>query len=152
MQTVEEISLILQQLGEDIEQITAIVEEEPGSWQLHFEDGCAFTIGFSEERRSLELVAVLGIPDPSKELDVLRTMLCYQLIWCGSTEPRIALDANLGSLICLCELDLQVAAMPEFANRLLDFWLQSATLTEMVASGASMSLPPPSAEVMRMHA
>ena len=150
MQAVEEISLILQQLGEDIEQITAIVEEEPGSWQIYFADDYAVTLSFSEERKSVELIAVLGIPHPQKELEVLRTMLCYQLLWRGSAEPRIALDANLGSLTCLYELDLQAVSKPDFADRLLNFWLQSATLTEMVASGVSMS--PSSAEIMRMHA
>ena len=152
MQTVDDVALILQQAGTEIEQIAAIVEDEPGSWQMYFEDGYAFTIGFSEERQALELIAVLGAPDPQKELDVLRTMLCYQLLWRGSAEPRIALDAHLSSLICLCELDVQIAAKPGFVDRLLEFWQQSAMLAEMVANSASMSLPPPSTERMRNHA
>ena len=105
-----------------------------------------------EERQTIELVAVLGTPEPDDELEVLRTMLCYQLLWRGGLEPRIALDAKLGALLSLCEFDLNIISRPEFANHMINFWVQSANLAEMVAEGIALSLPPATAEIMHLHA
>lgn len=152
MHEIENIRSGLQELGSDIAEINSIVEDEPGSWQIFFEDGYAITINFMEEHKTLELVAVLGSPEADNELEVLRTMFCYQLLWRGRSQPRIALDAALGSLICLHEFDADLIKGHQFKEYILTFWMQAAGLTEIVLGGIPLSLPLAPPESMHLHA
>jgi hypothetical protein len=152
MHEIEDIRSGLQQLGSDVAEINAIVEDEPGSWQIFFEDGYAISINFIEERKTIELVAVLGTPEPDHELEVLRTMLCYQLLWRGRSQPRIAIDAAQGALMSLCEFDADLIKNHQFEEHILSFWMQALGLTQIVLKNTSFSLPPASAESMYLHA
>lgn len=152
MQEIENLRASLQKLGSDVLEVNAIVENEPGSWQILFEDGYTISLHYYENKKTIEFVAALGIPDAEHELEVLRAMLCYQLLWRGRSQPRIAIDADMRSLLCLCEVDADLVDSPEFGEHILAFWVQVAGLAEMVQEGIPVSLPPASPESMHLHA
>ena len=152
MQEIENMRTSLQQLGSDVTEINAIVEDGPGSWQIFFEDGYAININYMEERQTIELVAVLGTPEPDNELEVLRTMLCYQLLLRGRSQPRIAIDATQGALMCLCEIDTDLINNHQFEDHVLSFWMQASGLTQIVLKNMPLSLPPAPVESMHLHA
>lgn len=137
--TIDNLRSLLQQMGPHIPEIDAIIEDAPGSWQLLFDDEQVVNIHFLDEESGLELVAVLGTPAADHELDVLRALFCFQLVWRGSNQPRIALDAPSGSLLCLCQISPSLIDTAKFEEAILAFWINAKTLAEMVSAG----LPPP---------
>lgn len=152
MKKTEDLPIILQHLGSAISEIDAIVEDAPGSWKFFFVDGYSIKLNLSNDQNKIVLMAILGFPDSDSECEVLKTLLCYQLIWRGVYEPRIGLDAELGALICWCEFEADNLNNPDFEDYLLNFWLQSATLTEMVSEGIPLPLPAVVAEIYHLHA
>lgn len=152
MQEIENLRSGLQKLGPDVTEINVIVEDEPGSWQILFEDGHTISLHYHEDKKTIEFIAALGMPDAGRELEVLRAMLCYQLLWRGRSQPRIAIDADIGSLLCLCEVDADLVDSPEFEEHILTFWVQTAGLSEMVQENIPLSLPQASPESMHLHA
>lgn len=150
--TIDSFRTVLQQMGPHVPEIAAIIEESPGSWQILFDDEQAVNLHFLDEESGIELIAVLGTPAPDHELDVLRTLFCYQLLWRGAHQPRIALDAPAGSLLCLCQISPSLLDTERLEEAILAFWVQAKTLAELVAEGVPPPVPSASLDSLHLHA
>jgi len=150
--TIDNVRTLLQQMGAHIPALDAIIEESPGSWQLLFDDAQLLNLHFLDDESGLELVAVLGRPAADQELDVLRMLFCFQLIWRGGNQPRIALDAPSGSLLCLCQISPSLINTVKFEEAILAFWIQAKTLTDMVSTGLPPPMPAATPDSLHLHA
>lgn len=151
---VEQIQLLMQELGPVMPEIDAIVQTEEPSWAIQFSDEHILVIEPADEPPRLAMSSELGAAPDGTEKPLYEAMLSYNLMWRDSGGLKVGLAGPKGSLIISWEISLDGMTLVELQAAIARFMKAVASWQRYVARAdvEQVALPGMGAGGFHLHA
>lgn len=122
----------MRELGPALPDIDCIVQQEPGLWRIHWNDGLVIDATHCSHPARLMLSALIGTPDAHHLNDVHITMLCANLMFAEDHALRVALTHPGGELMLISEWLPELCVLHEFRDVLLQHAARARYFSELI--------------------
>jgi hypothetical protein len=119
--SLESIQGLMTQLGPQTATIDAVVQNGDNTWAVQFDDGGIVFLEWDDQPSRLVLSAELGGVPEARQLEVLRLLLSYNLLWRDTGGVKTALGGPEGAAMLLYECHADALTLDVLQNVLDNF-------------------------------
>lgn len=141
MDDIQQIQQWLQDLGPQTEQIQAIARTGAQDWQIVFEENRHVQLSYDAQLRKLGCMQVLGKPAAARRVEVLETLLSYNLLSKDTGGVVMAMSGPQGDVLQLIELEFHELNPELLKTVLLNFSALGFTWQAYVQTEAKTQEP-----------
>lgn len=125
MANLEQIQMLMAELGPSSDGIAAVLQNEDDQWSIVVDETTMVTVDYDAEEDKLLLSIDLGLPAQESRLEVYETLLSYSLLWRDHGGVHAALGGPGGPLYLLYEFGGKELSLIELI-RVLDNFVEAA--------------------------
>jgi hypothetical protein len=138
MNSLEALQSLMKLLGPQTPGIDAVVQNEDRTWALQFDDASVVFLEWDEQPPRLVISAELGKIEEGRQLDVMRMLLSYNLLWRDTGGVKFAMGGPDGGAMLLYEWHSGEAVLSELQTVLQNFRDIAGAWRRYVESGGAV--------------
>ncbi len=142
MASLEQIQLIIEELGPATEEVLEVQQHEEAAWTVVLDEATAVGLDFMADQEKLVLSMELGAVPEDRKTASYEFMLLYNFNWPQSGGIKLGLDAPEGNVVLMFELNVSQLELPELQHILASFVEKARAWRELVAIGLGDEAPP----------
>ena len=145
--------MLMQELGPQITEIDAVLQQDDTCWVLVLADETSITVEWAANPERLVLSSGLGRPVQGAELAVYETLLSYNLLWQDTGGVRMAIDGPQGEVLLIYDLFDDHLSLAELQTVVLNLSNIAAIWRDYVRKDAAApALPPIGSDSVHLRA
>lgn len=148
MTALEQIQLLMNEIGPNTPEIEAIVQKDDAIWSIGFENHTIVTIEYRTETPGLILTASIGQPAPEKQIEVYQTLLAYNSLWKKQKGLVVTVIGEESNLAFQYGLEAANLTLPSLRTVLLNFSNLAEEWHRYVTGDSTLEAPEAAADTL----
>jgi hypothetical protein len=138
MNSLEAMQSLMKSLGPQTPSIDAVVQNEDRTWAVQFDDASVAFLEWDDQPPRLVITADLGKIEEGRQLEVMRTLLSYNLLWRDTGGVKSAMGGPDGGAMLLYEWHAGEPVLSELQTVLQNFQGIAGAWRRYVESGGTV--------------
>lgn len=140
--SLESVQALMKELGPQVNNVDAVVQNGDSTWAVQFDDGAVVFLEWDDQPSRLVLSAELGKIAEARQLEVLRLLLSYNLLWRDTGGVKTALGGPEGAAMLLYECSADSLTLAVLQTVLENFCNSAQIWRRYIEQGPAEDGPP----------
>ena len=141
MASLEQIQLLIEELGPATEEVVEVQQSAETSWDIFIDETESIGIDIMEGQDKLMLSSELGRPPDELQAATWQWMLVYNFAWQNTGGIKLALEAAGGNVVMMFELNSATLDLPTLQSALINFAVKARLLRVAIVAGTVREEP-----------